>query len=197
VAYDYSDAPRERELIPGGTIVTCVLHIRPGNAGENGMLKRNKEGTCEMLDLEFTVASGEYAKRKVWEYWVLSGTTSGHEEAATISRGRLRQVLESALGIRPDDMSPEARAARTVGLEQFDGMNFVARIGVENARPKDKNNPTGETWPAKNTIAAIITPDKREWQAVEQPPPFNGSGGAAASPQSAPPALPVNKPDWA
>ena len=50
--YDYTDAPppRDFEIIPAGEIVTVSLHIRPGGAGEGGLLKRGKEGTCEMLD---------------------------------------------------------------------------------------------------------------------------------------------------
>jgi hypothetical protein len=58
-------------------------------------------------------------------------------------------------------------------------------------------------------IAAVITPDKKDWHPVEQPLPFNGGGaGAAAQPatpaSSAAPAAPpasttpgVTKPSWA
>jgi hypothetical protein len=203
--YNYNDAPppRERELIPAGTTVMCALHIRPGGAGEDNMLKVSKDGACEMLDLEFTVVNGEFAKRKVWAYWILSGTTTGHEDAAKTSRGMLRQILESALGIRPDDNSPSARAQREARtLQVFEGMTFMAKIGIE--KGKLKNDGTGETWPDKNIIAAIITPDRREWQPVEQPPPFDGGGSTAGaatpsggSTQSTPPAPPVNKPSWA
>jgi hypothetical protein len=49
--YDYTDAPppRDIELIPHGTIATVVLHIRAGNVGEDGKLKRSAKGDCEML----------------------------------------------------------------------------------------------------------------------------------------------------
>ena len=35
--------------------------------------------------------------------------------------------------------------------------------------------------PDKNVIAAVITPDKKDWHPVEQPPPFNGGSGAGAT----------------
>jgi hypothetical protein len=31
------------------------------------------------------------------------------------------------------------------------------------------------------SVAAIITPDRREWHPVEQSPPFNGGGNSAAA----------------
>ena len=45
--YDYSDAPppRDIELIPHGTILTLILHLRAGGVGEDGLLKRSKDGT--------------------------------------------------------------------------------------------------------------------------------------------------------
>ena len=130
--FDYSDAPPPQfELIPHGTIATVVLHIRAGNAGEDGMLKRSKDGSCEMLDCEFAVTDGPFKGRKFWENWILEGTTSGHAKSIGINRGTLKAILDSALGLKPDDLSPQARAARTVSLRQFEGMTFIAKIGVE------------------------------------------------------------------
>jgi hypothetical protein len=194
--YDYSDAPppRDFDLIPHGTIATISLHIKAGNVGEDGLLTRSKDGGCEMLCFEAVVIDGNYAKRKFWPNLVLEGTTAGHAEAAGISRGILKAILDSALGLRPDDVSPEARAKRTVSLKQFEGVTFIAKIGIEKGRPK--NDGSGENWPDKNILAAVITPDKKEWHPVEQPPPFNGGGAApsSAAPASAPP---IARPGWA
>jgi hypothetical protein len=136
MVYDYSGAPpqRELELIPAGTIATVTMKIRAGGAGENGLLKRSKDGACEMLDLEFVVVDGPYTRRKFWGNLILAGTTNGHAQAAEISRAVLRGIIESARGITPDDTSPQAREARTVELKDFDGMAFIARIGVEKGR---------------------------------------------------------------
>jgi|SRR5262245_13928220 len=193
--YDYSDAPPQQfELIPHGTIATCVLHILAGGVGEDGMLKRSKAGDAEMLAAEFTVGDGPHKGRKLWEYMILAGTTDGHAKSADINRGTLKAILDSALGLKPDDVSPQARAARTVSLKQFEGMTFIGKIGIEKGRPK--NDGTGESWPDKNVLAGVITPDKKEWHPVEQPPPFNGGGGGAqaTSPNTAPP---VERPEWA
>ena len=159
------------------------------------MLKRSKDGACEMLDCEFTIAEGPYKGRKFWEYWVLAGTTDGHAKSADINRGTLKAILDSALGLKPDDVSPQARAARTVSLKQFEGMTFVGKIGVEKGKPK--NDGTGESWPDKNILAAVITPDKKEWRPSEQPPPFNGGGGGAPSSPPSSPAAPIGRPEWA
>ena len=196
--YYYTDAPpsRDIELIPYGTIATVVLHIRAGNVGEDGLLKRSKMGDCEMLDCEFVVLDGPHTNRKFWMNFILEGTTDGHAKAAEISRGTLRSILDSALGLKPDDAGPQARAARTVSLRQFDNMTFIAKIGIEKGRPK--NDGTGENWPDKNIIAAVITPDKKEWHPVEQPPPFNGGNAqATASAASSGSALPIERPGWA
>src|SRR5262245_10376148 len=158
--YDYTNAPPVRdfgEVIPHGTVATVTMHIRAGGVGEDGMFKRNKDGTCEMLDIEFTVLDGEYKGRKIWENWILTGTTDGHEKAAEISRGRLKAVIDSAFGLKPDDVSTEARATRTISPRQFEGMSFIARIGIERGTPK--NNGTNENWPDKNIIAGIVTPE--------------------------------------
>src|SRR6516165_7441237 len=194
--YDYSDAPppRDIELIPHGTILTLILHIRAGGVGEDGLLKRSKDGTCEMLDVEFTAADGPHKGKKLWEYLILEGTTDGHAKSKEINLGTLKTILDSALGLQPDDKSPQARAARTVSLKQFEGMTFIGKVGIEKGKPK--NDGSGENWPDKNILAGVITKDKKDWHPVEQPPPFNGGGAAPSStpPQSAPP---IQRPGWA
>jgi hypothetical protein len=191
MAYDYSDAPEQRgdELIPAGTVATLQMKIRPGGAGEGGMLTRSKDGACEMLDCEYIVVDGPHIKRKLWDRMVLAGTTDGHATASEISHGKLRAMLESARGIKPDDMSDAARKARTADLTDFDGMRFVAKIGIEKGKPRDNG---GDNYPDRNTIAAIITPDKKGWHAVEQAPP-----SAKASPDVVAAPVAITKPAWA
>jgi len=199
--YDYSDAPppRDFDLIPSNTIATCCLHIQGGGVGEDGMLKRSKDGRCEMLSLEFVVVDGEFAKRKFWENWIVEGVD--HTKAIEISHSRIKAVLDSALGLDPNDVSPRARAARTRSYKEFEGLTFIGKIGIEKGTPK--NDGSGESWPDKNILAAIITPDRREWHPVVQPPPFNGGGpatsGSAAPSGSAPPTStpPITRPGWA
>lgn len=189
--FDYSDAPPPQfDLIPDGTIATVCAHIRAGSVGEDGMLTRSKTGDCEMLNLEFAVVDGEHKGRKFWQYLVLNGTTDGQRKAALISLGTLKAIIDSAKGLDPKDVSPEARAARTVSVREFDGMSFVAKIGTEQGGPK----PDGSgNYQDKNVLAGVITKDKKEWHPVEQPPPFNGGGGTAPSTSAAA----VERPNWA
>lgn len=201
MAYDYSDAPppRDFELIPANTVATLRLHIQGGGAGEEGMLKRSKDGRCEMLALEFVVADGEFAKRKFWENWTIEGID--HAKAIEISRSKIKSVLDSALGLNPKDVSPQARSARTKSYKELEGLTFIGKIGIEKGTPK--NDGSAESWPDKNILAAIITPDRREWHPIEQPPPFTGGGpttpGSSAPSGAAPltSTAPITRPGWA
>jgi hypothetical protein len=197
--YDYTDAPPPQfELIPQGTTPTCILHIRPGGVGEDGMLTRSKDGTCEMLAVVITIADGLYKGRKIFEYWVLEGTTDGHAKSREINLGTLKAILDSALGLDPEDKSPQAHAARTVSLKQFEGITFIGKIGFEKGGPKIENGrPTGENWPDKNILAGVITKDKKDWHPVEQPPPFDGGGAGAQAAAPASAAAPIARPGWA
>jgi hypothetical protein len=179
------------------------MTVRPGG-GSDGWLRPSKNGTSEALDCEFTVVDGPFAKRKLWQLFTLSGKTPGHAEAGEISKRSLRAFLESARGVKPDDTSETAQAARKIaGWGDFNDLRFVAQIGV---RP-----PEG-AFPAKNHIQQVITPDRQCWKQPEQipaserkaysAPPTNGSGAAptanAATPTpNAPPAGAIARPGWA
>ena len=197
--YDYSDAPppRDFEVSPAGEVVTISLHLRYGGAGEDGVLKRSAKGDCEMLDIEFTIVDGKYKGRKFWEYMVVSGTTDGQAQAADITRRVLKAIIDSAKGLMPDDISAEARAARTVSLKDFEGMCFMVKLGIEKGAPKKDSagNFTGENYADKNVIGSVITKDKKEWKPVEQAPPFNGGNSGGAAPAA--PSTPVARPSWA
>ena len=125
---------------------------------------------------EFTVLEGPYARRKLWQNLTFGGgkvNEKGQSIGGEITRSTLRAMLESSRNIQPSDMSEKAVAARRVnGFEEFDGIVFAAKIGIE----KGKDN-----YPDKNKIAAVITPDKKEYQQA-----MNGGGGhvPAAAPQT-------------
>ena len=192
--FDYSEAHQQREidLIPDNTTATLQMTVRPGGAGEDGMLKRSQDGGCEMLEAEFTVVDGEFSRRKLWERLVLAGTTDGHAKAAEISRGKLRAILESARGVKPDDASEQARAARKANLADFNGMRFIAKIGIEKGKPRA--NGDGE-YPDRNVLLTVVTPDRKDWHAIEQvvQPPRSPADASAA------PTVPaaIARPAWA
>ena len=181
--YDYNQtgAQRSFEVIPEGTTAVVQMDIRPGNAGEDGLLKRAKAGDAEGLDVELIVVEGDYAKRKFWDFMLVGGTTDGHAQAADITARRLRAILESARGIKPTDVSEAAKKARIAEYSDFDGIRFIAKIGVEPARGEYK---------AKNTLAEVITPDRKEWRPVQQE--TKPTAKAATSNVT-----PIAKPAWA
>jgi hypothetical protein len=160
--YDFSTAgPQQNfEIIADGTVAVVALKIRHGNAGEDGILKRSKKGDCEGLDLELTIVGGQFDKRKLWAFMIMSGTSDGHTQAADISGKKIKAILESARGVKPADVSEAAIKARQIeSLSDLDGIRFLARIGVEPAR---------DGYKAKNILDFVITPDCKEWQPVEQ-----------------------------
>jgi hypothetical protein len=184
---DFNDAKRAFDVIPAGTVATLHMTVRAGNAGEGGQLRRSNDGKSEGLDCEFTVVGGPFDKRKFWSLFTLAGTTPNHATAAEISRSRLRAILESARGIRPDDMSEVAKQARQVaGYQDFDGLRFAGRIGIEPASGK---------YPAKNTLLAAVTPDQQDWHRVEQVAKQTSEAAAPADAKAEP--AKIARPSWA
>jgi hypothetical protein len=184
-SFDYNTAGEQRsfDLIPDGSVCIVQLKIRPGGAGEEGLLKRSKDGRSEGLDCEFVVVEGPHAKRKFFEWMTISGTTEGHAAAADITKRRRRAILESARGYKPTDASEAANKARVADWADFDGIRFMCRVGVEPGRDGYKD---------KNRIDLVITPDMKEWRPIEQVP----TAAAHAQPAAAPGNL-ITKPAWA
>ena len=193
--FDFNDAGPQKsfDIIPADVIATLHMKVKPGQAGEGSWLRRSKAGDSEALDCEFVIIDGEYARRKFWTLFTVNGTTEGQATAADVSRRRLRAMLESARGIKPDDKSDAANAARrTESWGAFDGLRFIGRIGIE---------PAKENFKAKNTLAEVIVPGRKEWHHVDQvtkpdnTPTPGGSAAAVPHPASVTPA--IARPQWA
>lgn len=192
---DFNNAPEQREsgLIADGSIVPVHVTVRPGGAGDGGWLKRSKSGESEALDVEFTVLEGPWAKSKFWTLFTVKGVSEGHEKAGEISAGKLRAMLESARGVKPDDKSPEAQAKRRAdSWGDFDGIRCWVKVVIEKG--------TGE-FKDKNQMDVAITPDRKEWTQLKQdkatvPPPASTAQQLAASAPTAKTAV-SGKPSWA
>ncbi len=184
--FDFNEANKQTggTLIPDNSIVPVSMTIRPGGAGEGGWLKRSKSGESLMLDCEFVIVEGEFAKRKFWANLVVDGTSDGQKTAADISRSRLRAALESAKGVNPSDETEDAVKARRVEtFGDFDGLRFWAVVGIS----KGKDN-----YPDRNDLKAIVTPDRKEWRKLDQ---VKSAGGGSKPAASAAPAQ--SRPSWA
>jgi hypothetical protein len=95
---------------------------------------------------------------------------------------------------------PQALAAYQADLKDFDGLCFVAKIGIEKGKPRKE----GGNYDDKNIIAAVITPGQDDYHVIVQAPPFNGGGAnsnassPAPSGSSSPSAnSPIEPPPWA
>lgn len=173
---DFNNAPEQSftgEPIPHGSLARVVLRIRPGGRGPGGWVTENPSTGAAYIDCEFTVAEGPYARRKVWTLIGLKGTKvdeHGRDKWADMGRSLIRAILESARGIHPKDESPQAVAARRINsLGDLDGIEFVARIGVE----KDRDG----QYPDKNKILAAVGPDHRDYAALMGRPPVSQPPG--------------------
>jgi hypothetical protein len=78
---------------------------------------------------------------------------------------------------RPNDTSDAARQGRHIDCYgDLDGLRFIAKIGIE----KGKARPDGHVaFPDKNRVLEIITPDRKDWHPVGQPPPSSTSPASA------------------
>jgi len=186
---------RNFEPVPDG-LYPLHLTIKPGGTEPDGWGKESKDGQSIGLDMEFTVVEGEGAGRKIFSRLTISGTTSKHEEAAEISKGTLRAILESARGVRPDDMSDAAIQACSV--DSYDDMNdlrFLGKVGIQAAQ---------NGYDAKNVLRYVVIPGMKDWHSIEQVKAAAASSGnsyaqASAARTHEPPAPPaaVSKPSWA
>jgi hypothetical protein len=169
--FDMNDAEPQKsgELIPDGTFAKVAMTIRPGGIdGQSEMdqllLKAPKDPSSDvlMLDCEFTVAEGPHAKRKFWQMFTVQGgkvDENGVSIAWTISKSKFRAMIDSALGLDPQDMSEAAKQKRILrGLADLKGITFVAKIKVE---------PTEDTrYGDQNRLDRVVLPTEKEWKLV-------------------------------
>ena len=86
--YDLNDAQPQMapvgELIPDGTFAKVKMTIRPGGVNgstpmDAGLLKASHTSDAKMLDCEFTVVAGAYARRKFWQNFTVAGGKARRE----------------------------------------------------------------------------------------------------------------------
>ena len=204
MTFDMNDvAPQQAgDLIPDGTFAKVTMSIRKGGVDgmsevDRDLLKSsNQPGSdVRMVDAEFTVAEGPFARRKFWQNFTVQGgklDEQGQSVGWKISKSQFRAMIDSALGLNPEDMSDAAKAKRVLrGLADLDGITFVAKIQVEpNRNPAYKD---------ANKLDHVVLPTAPEWQKVmagDQVPaqPSNRPRPAAAAPGSAVPAWGQSQP---
>jgi hypothetical protein len=199
--FDFNDADPQMvfgDLIPDGTFAKLRMTIRAGGVDgaapmDARLLKASTTSDAKMLDCEFTVIEGPYAKRKLWQMFTVAGgklDEKGQSKGWNISKSIFRAMIDSALGLDPNDMSEAAKAKRIIqGLKQLDGITFVGRIMIEpSSNPQYKD---------VNRLANVVVPGDSQYAAVmrgEQvaPQPLN-----AKPKNQAAPAAQTTRPAWA
>jgi len=197
---DMNDAEPQKsgELIPDGTFAKMSMTIRPGGIDgqgdtDKGLLKAsNSPGSdVRLLDCEFTVVEGPHARRKFWQVFTVSGGKVDEQGVSIgwkISKGTFRAMIDSALGLNPEDMSDSAKQKRMLrGLADLSGITFVGKIKVE---PSDDDR-----YGDNNKLDRAVLPNEAEWQKVMNgeavPPAPSGHRRKSAAPKN--PAQPWNQ----
>ena len=198
MTFDMNDVEPQQpgDLIPDGAFAKLVMTLRKGGADgssdmDRGLLKASNQPGSDvlLLDAEFTVAEGPHARRKFWQNFTVQGgklDEQGQSIGWKISKSTFRAMIDSALGLNPEDMSEAAKARRVLrGLADLDGISFVAKIQIEPSR-----NPA---YKDANKLDHVVLPTAPEWQKVmagETVPaqPSNKPRPAAAPAQSVTPA---------
>jgi len=171
MTFDMNDAEPQKtsDLIPDGSFAKITMTIRPGNVDgqseiDQGLLKASNSPGSDvlMLDAEFTVLEGPHAKRKFWQMFTVSGgkvDENGVSIGWKISKSSFRAMIDSALGLDPDDMSEAAKAKRVLrGLADLGGITFVAKIKVEPS--------SDPRYGDSNRLERVVLPSESEWRKV-------------------------------
>jgi hypothetical protein len=200
--FDFNSADPQMvlgDLIPDGTFAKLRMTIRPGGVDgaapmDARLLKASTSSDAKMLDCEFTVVEGPHAKRKFWQMFTVAGgklDEKGQSKGWNISKSAFRAMIDSALGLNPEDLSEAAKAKRVIqGLKQLDGITFIGRVMIEpSSNPHYKD---------VNRLANVVVPGEKEYvvlmrgeQLAPQPVGAKPRSKDSASPK------PSTTPAWA
>lgn len=150
---DMNDAPLQKdyELIPGGTIARARLTLQKDDRGYLIHESKKSDGVRYLRGM-FELSEDPYVGRRVYTNIGIAGS----EEFVNMGKSHVRAMLEATKGIKPDDMSEEAKRARRIdSYQELDGLMMLIRVSV-------RTDPTGQYAP-KNDVSKIITPDCREY----------------------------------
>jgi hypothetical protein len=189
MSFDMNDAEPQKsgELIPDGAHAKLTMHIRPGGIdgffeADRGLLKAsNSPGSdVQSIDAELTVVEGPHARRKVWQTFTVRGgklDDKGQSIGWGISKSTFRAMIDSALGLDPNDMSEAAKSKRVLrGLADLSGITFGGKIRIEASQDPRYGD--------SNRLDRVILPNEPIWQKIMNgetvPDAPTGRGRAAA-----------------
>lgn len=171
MTFDLNDAepPKSNDLIPDGTFAKVTMVFRDGTVDGESELDRNllrhsnaTGSDVLLIDAEFTIAEGPFARRKFWQNFTVAGgklDDAGVSIGWKITKSTFRAIMDSALGLDPKDDTAAAKEKRIIkGLSQLSGLTFVAKIKVEASRNPSFGN--------SNKLERVVVPTEAEWQKI-------------------------------
>jgi hypothetical protein len=195
---DFNDAQNQQsyDVIPKGTLARVRMTIKPGgfdsaeHGWTGGYATRSDKTDSVYLNAEFVITDGEFTRRKVWSLIGLYSPKG--PDWGNIGRAFVRAILNSSRNLHPQDNGQQAAAARRIqGFADLDGIEFLAKIDVE----QDQNGQP------KNVIKVAIQPDHKDYARLmgvaARPPTEPGSSPPAAQaplPPVSQPAVPPRAP---
>jgi hypothetical protein len=190
------DPAKPNEPIPDGTFAKVFMTIRPGgldgeSPSDRGLLTASRaEGSdVVQLDCEFTILEGQFARRKFWRRFVVSGGKVDEQGVSIgwkITKSALRAILDSAHGLDPKDECPTAQVKRRIGgFYDLNNLTFVAKVATDEE--------------GRSELDAAITRDRPEWAKVmagENVPPKPGARRKSNGQRSTPGGSAAQQPAW-
>lgn len=182
---NFNDAAEQREVgavIPDGTFVKLKLTMKGGGYSkpgedprDNGLFKLNPATGTVSIEGEYSVIGGRFNGLHIYQWTTVDGGSmndKGQSIAGNISKSFFRAVCESAYGVHPQDMTPQANAYRSPpAYSLLQGVEFFARLGIEAGGPKQDGS---GNYPDKNIIAHVVVPGEPEYdmmKAGQEPEP--------------------------
>lgn len=151
--------------------------MKPGDLFKRRITWRNIVDHDQKGNYRLQPSFWVYARRKFWQNYTVAGgklDEKGQSKGWNISKSAFRAMIDSALGLRPDDLGEAARARRVIGgLKQLDGIIFAARIMVEasdNGNYRDANKIANVVLPNEPAYAAIMRGETVAPEPVNAPP---------------------------
>jgi hypothetical protein len=161
-----AEPQRDRTLAPSG-IYALKIKVKQNADGE--WLRVAKNMRTLMLAMEYTIASGEFAGKLIFDWITVDFDTSddpvlppieadklnNYQTSVRMGRSKLRAIVDSAFGLQPNDNSDAAKKKRN--LEDYgalNGLKFLAQVETRPAR---------DGYKASNYVDFVITPDLPDW----------------------------------
>lgn len=184
MAIDFNNEEEQIERnygpVPNGSRVLVRLTLeKPQYASrEDPDLAETKAGLLQ-LPCKMEVVEGTYAGCSWYEYITLQSSmqrirlTENFQTACRIGGRMLRSIIEAHRGVDPKDTSNRAVNARVINAwGDLDGMEFPARLGINNKSYEGKNGKT--YW--NNRLGRIVPVTDKEYAEIKRGKEFITDG---------------------